>query len=28
MIIAEALTNIKSATHRYHKLVIAAKQKY
>src|SRR6218665_3596865 len=25
---AEALTNLKSATHRYHKLVIAAKQKY
>src|SRR6218665_191228 len=25
---AEALTNLKSANHRYHKLVIAAKQKY
>src|SRR6218665_248703 len=25
---AEALTNLKSDTHRYHKLVIAAKQKY
>src|SRR6218665_2905575 len=25
---AEALTNLKSATHRYHKLIIAAKQKY
>src|SRR6218665_1480616 len=25
---AEALTNLKSAIHRYHKLVIAAKQKY
>ena len=25
---AEALTNLKSATHRYHTLVIAAKQKY
>ena len=25
---AEALANLKSATHRYHKLVIAAKQKY
>src|SRR6218665_2222049 len=24
----EALTNLKSATHRYHKLIIAAKQKY
>src|SRR6218665_849798 len=26
--IAEALTNLKSDTHRYHTLVIAAKQKY